>query len=107
MRASPLVTADSLRPHGLQPAHQAPLSVEFSRLGYWSGLPSPPPGDLPDPGIELGAPTLQADSLLSVPLGNPIFMCMYLFIHTRVNAHVSDIHTSLCVYIHMDTCIYI
>ena len=34
-------------------AHQAPLSMGFSRQEYWSGLPCPPPGDLPDPGIEL------------------------------------------------------
>ena len=33
-------------------AHQAPLSMGFSRQGYWSGLPHPPPGDLPNPGIE-------------------------------------------------------
>ena len=33
-------------------AHQAPLSIGFSRQECWSGLPSPPPGDLPDPGIE-------------------------------------------------------
>ena len=33
-------------------AHQAPLSMRFSRQEYWSGLPCPPPGDLPDPGIE-------------------------------------------------------
>ena len=33
-------------------AHQAPLSMEFSRQEYWSGLPCPPPGDLPDPGIK-------------------------------------------------------
>ena len=46
-------------------AHQAPLSVEFSRQEYWSGLPFPSPGDLPNPGIEpmsLVSPTLQADS---------------------------------------------
>ena len=34
-------------------AHQAPLSMGFSRQEYWSGLPCPPPGDLPDPGIKL------------------------------------------------------
>ena len=48
-------------------AHQAPLSMEFSRQEYWSGAPSPPPGDLPDPGIELAtlaSPALEADSLL-------------------------------------------
>ena len=37
----------------------------FSREEYWSGLPGPPPGDFPDPGIEPGSPALQADSLLS------------------------------------------
>ena len=42
---------------------QASLSMEFSRQGYWSGLPFPSPGDLPDPGIEPGSPALQADSL--------------------------------------------
>ena len=52
-------------------AHQAPLSMGFSRLEYWSGLPCPPPGDLPDPGIKLGSPALQADSLLSEPPGKP------------------------------------
>ena len=39
-------------------AHQAPLSMEFSRQEYWSGLPFPSPGDLPDPGIKLGSPAL-------------------------------------------------
>ena len=43
-------------------AHQAPLSMEFSRQEYWSGLPFPSPGDLPDPGIEPGSPALQKDS---------------------------------------------
>ena len=50
-------------------AHQAPLSMEFSRQEYWSGLPCPSPGDLSDPGIEPGSPALQADSLLSEPPG--------------------------------------
>ena len=39
-------------------AHQAPLSMEFSRQKYWSGLSFPPPGDLPDPGIEPASPAL-------------------------------------------------
>ena len=50
-------------------ACQAPLSVGFSRQEYWSGLSSPSPGDLPDPGIKLQSPTLQADSLPSEPPG--------------------------------------
>ena len=37
-------------------AHQAPPSMEFSRQDYWSGLPFPSPGDLPDPGIKPGSP---------------------------------------------------
>ena len=52
-------------------AHQAPPSMEFSRQRYWSGLPFPSPGDLPDPGIEPGSPVLWADALLSEPPGNP------------------------------------
>ena len=41
-------------------AHQAPLSMEFSRQEYWSGLPCPPPGDLPDPGMNLFLLSLPA-----------------------------------------------
>ena len=48
-------------------AYKAPLSMEFSRQEYWSGLSFPSPGDLPDPGIEPKSPALQADALLSEP----------------------------------------
>ena len=51
--------------------HQAPPTMGFSRQEYWSGLPFPPPGTLPDPGIEPRSPALQADSLPSEPLGKP------------------------------------
>ena len=47
-------------------ACQAPLSMVFSRQEYCSGLPCPPPGDLPHPGIEPACPTCQADSLFSI-----------------------------------------
>ena len=50
-------------------AHQAPLSMEFSRQEYWRGLPFPSPGDLPDPGIKPRSSALQADSLPSEPPG--------------------------------------
>ena len=50
-------------------AHEAPLSIEFSRQGYWSGLPFPSPGDPPNPGTEPGSPALQADYLKSEPPG--------------------------------------
>ena len=52
-------------------ACQAPLSMGFSRQEFWSGLPLPSPGDLPDPGIEPGSPTLQADAFPSEPPGKP------------------------------------
>ena len=52
-------------------AHQSPLSLRFSRQGYWNGLPFPYPGDLPDPGIEPRSPALQADSLLTELQGKP------------------------------------
>ena len=49
-------------------AHQAPLSMGFSRQEYWSGLPGPPPGDLPDP----GAPSLALQAFFTAePLGKP------------------------------------
>ena len=50
-------------------ASQAPLSMGFSRQEYWSGLPFPALGDLPDPGMEPGSPALWADSLPSEPHG--------------------------------------
>ena len=49
-------------------AHQAPQSMEFSRQAYWSGLPFPSAGDLPNPGIESGSLALQTDALPSEPL---------------------------------------
>ena len=52
-------------------AHQAPPSVGFSRQEYWTGLPFPSPGDLPDPEIEPGSPAFRADALTSAPLGKP------------------------------------
>ena len=48
-------------------AHQTSPSMEFSRQEYWSGLPFPSPGDLPDPGIKPRSPALEADALLSEP----------------------------------------
>ena len=50
-------------------AHQAPLSMEFSQQEYWSGLPCPSPGHLPNLGIKPRSPALQADSLPSEPSG--------------------------------------
>ena len=68
--------------------HQVPLSMRFSRQGYWSGLPFPSPGDLPNPGIELRSPTLQADSLPSEPPGkscneNALLQRVFVFTSAR------------------------
>ena len=60
-------------------AHQAPLSMGFSRQEYWSGLPFPSPGDLPDPGIEPRSPELQADALTSEPPGKPLLGASFCF----------------------------
>ena len=53
-------------------AYQAPLSMGLPRQEYWSGLPFPSPGDLPDPGIEPRSPALEADTLTSEPPGKPL-----------------------------------
>ena len=66
LRVSSSVTSNSATPWTV--AHQAPLSMEFSMQEYWSGLPFPSPGDLPNPGIEPRSPALQADSLLTEPM---------------------------------------
>ena len=62
-------------------AHQAPPSMDFSRQEYWSGLPFPSPGDLPDSGIEPRSPELQADALPSEPPGNPQKILNYKIQH--------------------------
>ena len=80
-------------------AYQASLSMGFSRQEYWSGLPFPSPGDLPDPGIKPSSPALQADTLPSEPPGKPQFLVdaqslkvNYMIIDTLVitfwNVHV-------------------
>ena len=61
--------SDSVTPWTV--ASQAPLSVGFSMQESWSGLPSPPPGDLPDPGMESESPAVQVDSLPTDPPGKP------------------------------------
>ena len=58
----------------------------FSRQEYWSGLPFPSPGDLPDPGIEPGSPALEADALTSEPPGQPIYY-KYCVIMTHLITH--------------------
>ena len=82
-------------------AHQAPLSMGFSRPKYWSELPFLSPGDLPLPGKELGSPALQADSLLSEPPRKhmvkqspniPSFQLQHEFQQRRTWAHILWCH---------------
>ena len=69
-------------------AYQAPLSTEFSRQEYWSGLPFPSPGDLPDPGIEPRSPALQADALPSEPPGE----CIQYKVHSKYGSNMCFLH---------------
>ena len=94
-------------------AHQAPLSMGFSRQEYWNGLPFPSPGNLPDPGIKPGSPALQADSLPFVPSGKTYaHKHTHTHIHTHTHTHifisVSIVHSlSLSLYIYIYTHTYI
>ena len=99
----------------LTAAHQAPLSAGFPRQEYWSGVPFPPPGNLPDPGIEPRSPTLQAVSstacrfFLTKPPGKPsgriyslLFLCLIYscFIRTWFRQHLlQKVHSALIVWL--------
>ena len=71
-------------------AHQAPPSMGFSRQEYWSGLPFPSPGDLPDPGIEPRSPALQEDALTSEPPGKWDPKTYFLFSKIHLNQILSN-----------------
>ena len=77
-------------------ARQVPLSMGFSRQEYWSRLPFPSPGDLPDPGIEPEFPALEADSLLSEPPGKPRLYKTDSQISIPVQSEVKVLVTELC-----------
>ena len=72
------------------------LSMGFSRQEYQSGLPCPPPGELPNPGIEARSPTLQADSLLSEPPGKPASGVVWQ--KAKKNRHPGVIQTYMYIY---------
>ena len=69
MGCSPWGRSESDTTEATWQQQQAPPSMGFSRQEYWSGVPFPSPGDLPNPEIEPGSPALQADSLPTEPLG--------------------------------------
>ena len=77
-------------------AHQTPLSVEFSRQEYWSGLLFPSPEDLPDSGIEPGSLALQADSLLSEPPRKP-HMCLSVLVIVQMCGTNVPVYLSPCI----------
>ena len=64
-------------------AYRVPLSMRFSRQGYWSGLPFPSPGDLPNPGIKPRSPALQADPLPTELQGMLISIDLYMLLNGR------------------------
>ena len=73
-------------------AHQAPPSMGFSRQEYWSGLPFPSPGDVPDPGIEARSPALQADALTSEPERFPLWDTATLNCLNLGMIHIFSVH---------------
>ena len=72
------VLSGSIMSNSTNPWTVAPLSMGFSRQEYWSGLPFPSPGYLPNPGIEPGSLALWADSLPSKPRGKPNIHNIYV-----------------------------
>ena len=77
-------------------AHQAPLCMGFSRQEYWSGLPFPSPGDLPDPGIEPWSLTLQGDTLPSEAAGKPSMRVEFFKIHSESHCFKIIMDLSRC-----------
>ena len=72
-------------------AYQAPPSMGFSRQKCWSGLPFPSPGDLPDPGIEPGSPTVGVDALPSKP---PVWFTEYIIPNAGLDESQTAIKTT-------------
>ena len=80
-------------------AHQAPLSTGFSRPEYWSGLPCPPPGDLPNPETDPVSMALQSDSLPLSHQGSPsvcvcVCVCVCVYVHVRACVSCSVVSNS-------------
>jgi len=89
---------------------QASLAMGLSRQEYWSGLPFPPPGDLPNPGIEPRSPALQAHSLPTESHGKPSlcrtsmqishnYICIYMntYIHLYLSTPIPALYMSPCI----------
>ena len=72
--------------------------MEFPRQEYWSGLPFPSPGHLPNPGVKLASPALQADSLLTEPAGKPPYINICLHVYLYGCAYLYYICIYMCVH---------
>ena len=80
-------------------AHQVSLSVEFSRQEYWSGLPFPSSGDLPNPGTEPRCPALLADALHLSHQGSP-----ESFLNLTLNLKAKRVDKDMCMFVYTHTC---
>ena len=78
-------------------AHQAPLSVGFSRQESWSGLPFPTPGDLPNPGIERASPTLAGQLFTPEPPGKPTVNGVSGKKTDTDTLTYNDLHIQMCI----------
>ena len=89
-------------------AYQAPPSMGFSRQEYWSGLPFPSPGDLPDPGTEPWSPALRADTLTSEPQGNQgraTHISVHYHLHWENSHDITDFHSQF-YHTKLEICIF-
>ena len=76
--------------------NKGPLSMGFSRQEYWSGLPCPPPGNIPDPGVELSShksPSLAVGFFTTEPPGKPFGLLIALLLNSGLAAHCLNTNT--------------
>ena len=86
-------------------AHLAPLSMEFSRQEYWSRLPFPFPGGLPDPGIKsFMSPVRQMESLSLNHLGSSFYIYIYIYTHIYIHTQFSSVAQSCPILCNLMNC---
>ena len=90
------VVSDSVTPWIVAP--QAPLSMGFLRQEFWSGVPFPSPGDIPDPGTEAASPALAGGFFTTEPPGEPVYHGTRC--NTIISSFLSPVFPSPCMYLH-------
>ena len=80
--------------------------MKFSRQEYWSGLPFPPPGDLPDPGTESSLLKWQVDSLPTEPPGKPTYVYIIQQLHDECSPEGTDVYTENILLFSINSDIY-